>query len=105
MRAGALDRSITIERVTTASSASGAVTEAWATLSTLRAQLVQASTEEFQRAHGASTETAVIFRTRYLAGVTLADRVTYDGAAFNLKEIKEIGRRRGLELRCERVGP
>lgn len=110
MKAGALDRKITIQRVTTGSTASGAVSETWATLVTLRAELVQASTAEFQRAFGASTETAAIFRTRfysspYYGDVTVADRVSYEGATFSIVEIKEIGRRRGLELRCTRVGP
>lgn len=106
MRAGKLDRVITIERATAGASDSyGVPSSTWATLATLRAQIVQASTEEFVRAFGDSTETAVIFRTRYLDGVTLADRVAYEGAVHNLVEVKEIGRRRGLELRTRRVGP
>jgi SPP1 family predicted phage head-tail adaptor len=105
MRAGLLDRTITIERVSNGTSDSGAVAETWSPLVTLRAQLVQSGTEEFQRAFGASSETAVIFRTRYVAGITLADRVSYGSAVHNIVEIKEIGRRRGLELRCRRVGP
>ncbi|RAI43985.1 phage head closure protein [Rhodoplanes roseus] len=104
MKAGTLDRTITVEGVTTAPSSTGAVAETWSTFATLRAQMVQASTEEFQRAYGASTETAIVFRTRYVEGVTLAHRVVYGGEVHNMKEIKEIGRRRGLELRCERVG-
>jgi head-tail adaptor len=105
VRAGFLDRTIIIERVATASGLSGAVLETWSPLVTLRAQLVQSSAEDFQRAYGASSETATIFRTRYFAGITLADRVSYESAAHRLVEIKEIGRRKGLELRCKRVGP
>jgi head-tail adaptor len=105
MRAGLLDRTIAIERVTVGATDTGAVAEEWSTLATLRAQLVQSGTEEFQRAFGGSSETAVIFRTRYVAGITLADRVSYGSAVHNIVEIKEIGRRRGLELRCRRVGP
>lgn len=105
MRAGTLDRTIVIQRAANASTDTGAVSATWSTFATLRAQLVQSSVEEFQRAVGASTETAVIFRTRWCDGITLADRVSYSGATFNLVEIKEIGRRSGLELRCVRVGP
>lgn len=105
MRAGLLDRTIVIERVSNGTSASGAVVETWSTLVTLRAQMVQQSTDEFMRAGGASSETAIVFRTRYFAGITLADRVSYNSAPHRLKEIKEIGRRKCLELRCERVGP
>ena len=103
MRAGLLDRTIYVERVATAPSDSGAVAEAWTRVATLRAQLVQTSVEEFMRAYGASSEAVVVFRTRYLSGVTLADRISYGGMTFNVKDIKEIGRRKGLELRCERV--
>jgi len=105
MRAGALDRVITVERSTETVNDLGQVVTAWTELATLRAQLVQATTAEFIRGFGASSETAIVFRTRFLAGVTLADRVSYDGATFNIVEVKELGRREGLELRCTRVGP
>jgi hypothetical protein len=70
----------------------------------LRAQIIEASTDEFQRAYGAGGETAIAFRTRYIDGVTLDSRVMYGGQPHNVVEIKEIGRRRGLELRVKRLG-
>lgn len=105
MRAGNLDREITIQRSATTLNDAGTPQVTWIALVTLRAQVVQSSTEEFIRAHGASSEAIVIFRTRYHDGLLLADRVSYQGQLFDLKEIKEIGRRRGLELRAERRGP
>ena len=60
---------------------------------------MQASTSEFLAAYGASPEEAVIFRTRYLDDLTTADRVVYEGRNHDIREIKEIGRRRGLEIR------
>jgi SPP1 family predicted phage head-tail adaptor len=104
MRAGKLDREITIERVAYEDDGTGNQIETWTQIAALRAQLLEASTEEFQRAYGASSETATIFRTRHIDGVTLADRVVYDGQPHNLIETKEMGRRRGLELRCRRIG-
>ncbi|MER9422596.1 phage head closure protein [Mesorhizobium sp. M0317] len=104
MRAGKLDREITIEGVTTAIDEYGNTVDAWMPRATMRAQLVTASTEEFQRAYGASGETAIVFRTRWLDSVTVADRVTYEGAHHNIVETKEIGRRRGLEIRTKRIG-
>jgi len=101
MRAGKLDRVITIERATTVIDDAGTPQPSWATIATLRAQIVKQSADEFIRSEGGGTsETAIVFRTRYLEGVRLDDRVTYDGASFDVKELKEIGRRRGLELRC-----
>jgi hypothetical protein len=43
MRAGLLDRTIAIERVTVGATDTGAVAEEWSTLATLRAQLVQSA--------------------------------------------------------------
>lgn len=100
MRAGKLDRSITIERVTTTVDDFGTPVSGWATVATVRAQRIQSTTEEFMRAFGASSETAVIFRIRHMDGLILADRVKEGSAIFDVKEIKELGRREGLELRC-----
>lgn len=101
MRAGKLDRTIRIDRYSAGVPDDfGTVTPGYAELATLRAQIVQASTEEFIQAFGASDETVIIFRTRWLDGVKTADRVVYEGGNFDIKELKEIGRRKGMDLRC-----
>lgn len=101
MRAGKLDRRITIERLTLTAGAApwDSPVEAWTTHKELPAQIVQASTEEFLRNYGEADEAIVIFRTRYVAGITNADRVVYQGRTHNIREVKEIGRRVGMELR------
>lgn len=106
MRAGRLDNEIQIVRP------GGFVDDGYgnqvpgedAVIATLRAQIIQANTEEFIRAWGASSESVMIFRTRHVDGVLLSDKVRHDGKDYNLKEIKPIGRRRGLELRCVASG-
>jgi SPP1 family predicted phage head-tail adaptor len=104
MRSGKLDRTIRIDRYSAgAVDEYGTPTAGFTTLATLRAQIIQASTEEYMKAAGATDETAIVFRTRYLAGVTNADRIHYEGGFFNIKEVKEIGRRNGLELRATRA--
>lgn len=103
MRAGKLDRIVTLQNVTRVSDGGGGQIETWTDFATLRAQLVQASTEEFLRGYGETEDIAVIFRTRWLDGVNLQHRVSYAGKFLNIREIKEIGRRRGLEIRCEQV--
>ena len=105
MRAGRLDNTITIERAAYVDDGMGNQVPTLQTLATLRAQIIDESTEEFLRSYGASSERLRIFRTRHMDGLTLADTVRHDGRAYNLKEIKPIGRRRGLELRCVAVGP
>ena len=103
MRAGRLDREITIQSFAAGVDELGTPDQTWATFATVRAQLVQASTEEFLRGHGETDAMAVVFRIRWLAGVTTNHRVQYEGRSLNIREVKEIGRRRGLELRCDEV--
>ena len=62
---------------------------------------MQSSTEEFIRS-GAVDESIVIFRTRFIPGVVNSDRIVFAGSEFDIKEVKPIGRREGLELRCVR---
>lgn len=94
---------ITVERSATTLNDYGTASRAWTEVATLRAEIVSRTTEEFLRAQGAVDETAIVFRTRWIAGVTNADRVSFDGKAYNIREVTEIGRRKGLELRCGEV--
>ena len=59
MRAGQMDRVITLQRVTTAPTDSGAVSEVWNSVVTLRAQLVSTAVEEINKAQGDTTNIAV----------------------------------------------
>lgn len=69
-------------------------------LASARAQIINAATEEFIRGQGASSEASIAFRMRWLDGVTTEHRIVYEGDAFDIKETKELGRRRGLDVRC-----
>ena len=69
----------------------GTPADTWADLATLRAELVTLGTVEQLRQHGAVDETGVVFRTRFLAGVTNADRVMFDGRAYGLKAVTVLG--------------
>lgn len=104
MRAGRLDKSITVQQFTSTLDDYGTPTMSWSDLATVRAQIVQATTEEFIRGFGASEETAIIFRIRHLDNVDLGDRISFGSKVYNIKELKEIGRRKGLELRCVASG-
>lgn len=103
MRAGKLDRTIKLQSFSSTVDDYGTPVETWTDFATLRAQIIQASTEEYLRGYGETDALVVIFRIRWLAGVTAAHRVHYDGRNLNIREVKEIGRRRGLDLRCEEV--
>jgi SPP1 family predicted phage head-tail adaptor len=103
MRAGKLDKTISIDRLSRTVNDYGTEVEAWTPVTTVRAQLVQSSTEEFMRSAGSIAETAVVFRVRFRDDLTTSDRVTHRGQAYDVKEIKELGRREGLDLRCVAV--
>ncbi|WP_430251693.1 phage head closure protein [Neorhizobium sp. DAR64860/K0K1] len=101
MRAGKLDRTITIERFSSTPDDFGTPVETWTPVATLRAQVIQSATEEFLSAQGATDATVIVFRTRWLDGIMTSDQLGYEAKSFNIREVKEIGRRRGLEIRCE----
>jgi SPP1 family predicted phage head-tail adaptor len=98
---GNMDRRITIERETGTVSPSGDARKTWTPVATVWAEFVQQSASEFFTGYGEAETGTVIFRVRYRPGITTADRVTYDGVAYGLKEVKEILRRDALELRGE----
>ena len=99
MQAGKLSSTITIQLQTETVTASGGVVKTWADLDTVRAEVVQQTATEFLTGYGEAEDGTIIFRVRFRPGITTADRVSYAGRVYDLKEIKEIGRRRGLELR------
>jgi SPP1 family predicted phage head-tail adaptor len=105
MRAGDLDRVIEIQRRTPEGrDVFGTVTEVWVKVATMRAKVLQFATDDREDSRGHTTDTSITFRIRWL-GVTLEDRVLYNGQAYTIRQIKELGRRVGLDLVCERVGP
>ena len=97
--AGKLDRKITLQRITETVTATGAVSTTWADIATVRAEVVQTVAAEGFTDYGTAEDGTVIFRLRYRPGITTADRVIYEGRTFDLKEVVEIGRRAGLELK------
>lgn len=103
IKAGKLDRQITIEREAETVAASGAVSKAWAPVATVRAELMQRSADEFLTGFGEADAGTAVFRIRYLAGIITTDRVTCDGVVYDIDEIAELGRKRALELRCSQV--
>ena len=104
MRAGKLTHTITVERSAATVDDYGTPSEGWSLVATVRAQVIQSSTEEFMRGFGETAQTAIVFRIRDLAGITVGDRVMHENRPHDVKEIKELGRRAGLDLRCVATG-
>lgn len=100
MRAGSLDRVVIVQRASETQDQFGGKSAGWADLATVRAQLIQSATSEFMQAGGEQAERVLAFRIRWVSDLRNADRVVFEGAPYEVIEVKEIGRRRGLELRC-----
>lgn len=96
-----LDRTITVERRTETLDDFGTPGETWAPVATLAAQRLENGSREFVRAYGEAEVGEAVFRVRYLAGITTADRILFDGEALELVGVAELGRRAGLDLRTK----
>lgn len=98
MRAGDMDRRITIQRyeVVGDDGYGNQITE-WNDLATVWAEVKQESGREFFAAAAIQSERKVVFKLRWL-DVTVVDRVSYDGRLHDIHEVRELGRKEGLEL-------
>jgi SPP1 family predicted phage head-tail adaptor len=105
MRAGSLDRVIQFQQRSTGLDFYGTPIDVWTVFATMRAQKLENATSDRESDRGDTTDNVITFRMRWIDGVTLENRVSYQGQAFKIITIKEIGRRVGLDVTCERVGP
>lgn len=103
--AGDLDRSIVIQRSTVMANSLNEPIETWADFATLRAKRSDvADGEKFAAGQvGAFAMSRFVIRHSTITkGIKPVDRVSYAGAVWNIKGIKETkdGRNRFLELTC-----
>jgi SPP1 family predicted phage head-tail adaptor len=104
MQAGALDRTITIrEEGLIDDGYGGTIPGGWQDLATVAAHVKQQTGREFIQAQQVTAERRVVFTIRFRAGITTAMQIRYDGTEFNIREVREIGRRQWLELHTESV--
>lgn len=103
MRAGQLDRRVTIQRATETNTGDGLI-PSWATIATLWASRKDASDGE-RIAAGTILSTVVarfVVRSSTTArGILPRDRLIEGGSTFEVTGIKEIGRREALEITAE----
>lgn len=100
-----MDRTIVFERMTATPDDYGTVVETWTALATMRAERARNAINDGLSESGSETTATLQFRTWYFDGLTLDDRVSYEDVAYRIKRIDEIGRRRGLNIVVERIGP
>lgn len=103
MRAGNLDSVIEVHAPTVTVNAAGTPITSYAKMVTLRAQVLKHSIDDREGQH-AVTDSTVSFRCYWFPGVWPGHRVVYQGDAYNVTSIRELGRRAGMDLVCERTG-
>jgi head-tail adaptor len=102
MRAGSLDRVIQFQQMTKGIDLYGAVIDVCTVFATMRAQKLENATGNRERDGGDTTDKIITFRMHWIDGLT--NRLSFEGQDFKITRLKEIGRRIGLEVVCERVG-
>ena len=111
MRAGNLDRRLTIERKTVTEDALGGQVETWAPVAGLvniPCQFEQVSDAERWRAAEIQVDVSARFTIRWspvAATITPLDRIQFEGREYGIMhKPKEVQRRRGLELTASARG-
>jgi SPP1 family predicted phage head-tail adaptor len=100
MRAGELDRSIVIQaRTQTGQDSHGAPVYTWAKIhaaDTIPAAVEPVNGSERFAGQQLVGEAITVFRVRYRSGVTVLNRIVYDGRDWDIVAVREVGRRDGL---------
>lgn len=105
MRAGKLDRRITIEQVSrVADGFGGAQTETWSTFVTVWAAVASMTASERFTSDQKYSSNVKTFTVRYVAGILPTMRILYESAYYRILGIRELemfGRKRGFEITAE----
>lgn len=100
--AGTLDRRLIIRKAAfTRDAATNEEIPTWATLRQVWGTKIAKGESETIEAGALGANRVVTFRVRYMADVTERDRINCEGLEYDIRGIREVGRREGLELTCE----
>lgn len=104
MRAGQHDREITIQSVTLSDNTFTAKQEeVWSTFASAWAFVTPMEASERFTSQQKFSSRVSTFEIRYVAGVTAKMRISYESTFWRILGIKEVGRRRGLEILAELI--
>lgn len=100
MRAGKLDRRITFQEKSVTRSARGEPVETWVDVATVWAQSrPNRGTERFATMQNVG-KAVITLALRWRDDVTILNRISFDGKLWDILDVREIGRRVGLEIDC-----
>lgn len=103
MRAGLLDRKITIQAKTVTQSDSGEEVETWSTLATVWAHKIENRGAERFTARQLTGNAVRTFQFRWsttLSVLTVENQLVYEGVTYDITDVREIGRHEGIEVDC-----
>jgi SPP1 family predicted phage head-tail adaptor len=100
MQAGPLDRRVTLQAPITSQDSAGQALRAWSTLGDCWAQRIDARGREALAAGAVGAVLETVWRIRWRSDLTEACRLVFEGEAWDIQSIGQLGRRDGLELRC-----
>lgn len=100
MGAGKFDRRLVIQRKAVAESESGEPVETWSEIAYVWAQQRPNRGNERFAARQLVGEAVMTFHIRYRAdlALTVQDRLSYEGKLWDIRDIREIGRRVIMEI-------
>lgn len=100
MIGGRLNRRIVIQRKTETLDSFGQPIETWTTLHTLWADPRPVTGSERFTAQQVAGNAVMTFAIGWISDIHVEDRISYDGKLWDIHDIREIGRREGLEIDC-----
>lgn len=104
MRAGQLDRPVQLQHRTLTRNASGEQVATYATYATVWAGKRDLRGREYVAAQQITAELTATWQLRWRGDVLATDRLVDDGSVtFDIINVAEIGRRKGLELMCRAI--
>ncbi|SDD71982.1 phage head closure protein [Rhodospira trueperi] len=101
MNIGRMDRRITVMVTSMIDDGyGGTIPGGTVALGTFWANVRQLSGREFIGAEAVQAERKAVFTVHWVDGLDTTATVEWDGATWNIREVREVGRREALELHC-----
>lgn len=105
LKAGELNRQITLQTQTITADNDGFQMETWADVATVWAAVVTTGGREFYSAQKVKAEMTCLFRIRYRQDITTKMRIQYGSRIFDILSVNDVdGARVELQISAKEVG-